>query len=277
VSTADAEPEPDTEQDAEAEPEPEPASGPLVETILEADYLKQYLDTLRCVAHEGRIHFDDDGAHARIVDPAIVAMVFADLSSEAFESYEVRGRVTVGLNLNRLNDALSVADAGDLVHLAVDMERRVVSVEIGHVDQTVRLLDPETIRSEPDLPDLDLPNRVVVEGRELDTVITVTKMVSDHLLYECDPDAAVVRCIAEGDVDDSVVTWGHDQVLEASVDQATETYVSLNYVEDLFKPIGAATEVEIRLGDEFPVIWEWTESDGHQETLQMLAPRILTQ
>lgn len=260
--------------EAEEESETEPSSGSLVETIIEASTLSQYLETLQAIADEGRIHFDDEGAHARIVDPANISMVFADLEADAFESYQARGRVTVGLSLNRLQDALSVADGDDPVHLITDMERRVVEVSINHIDQTVRLIDPESIRREPDIPDLDLPNRVVIPGRELDTVVSVAEMVSDHLSFECDPDAEVVRVIADGDVDDSVITWGRDQVIEASVVETTGTFVSLDYVSDLAGPISADTEVELRFADDFPVVWEWTCSDGQQEALYMLAPRI---
>lgn len=272
VSTTDNEQEPDAEAEAEAGA----ASGPVVDAIVEAQYLDQFIETYLPIVQEGRLHFDEDGLHAKIVDPANVAMAFTDLSDEAFESYSC-GRVTVGVNLERFSEALSVADPGDLVHLVVDMERRVVELTIDHIDQTVRLIDPDAIRKEPEPPDLDLPNEVVLEGDDLDTVATVADMVSDHVTIEGDPDAEEVRFVAEGDVEDSTIHFGHDETLDVSVLESTATLLSLVYVGDLAKPIPGTAEVRIRFGDDFPTIWSWEASDGHQTTEQMLAPRISTQ
>lgn len=245
----------------------------VVDAIIDAGTLSQLVETYTAFVHEGRLHFDEDGIHAKMVDPANVAMAFTDCSVDAFEAYSA-GRVTIGVDFNRFEEALSVADADDLVHLTVDMETRKCHLEIGNVDQTLRLIDPDAIRKEPDLPDLDLPNSVTVDVAELDTARTVADMVSEHLAIDGDPEAEEVRFVAEGDIEDSTVTLGRDEVIDAKVVEETRSLYSLDYVTDFCKPIPTGAEVTIRFGDEFPMVWEWEASDGHQQTTAMIAPRI---
>jgi proliferating cell nuclear antigen len=246
---------------------------PVVDAIVDADVLDQFVETYLPISSEGRLHFDEDGLHAKIVDPANVAMAFTDLSTAAFESYE-SGEVVIGVNLERLSEALSVADSGDLAHFTVDMETRTCHLELGHVDQTIRLIDPDAIRTEPDTPDLELPNEVVVPAAELDTAATVGEMVSGHLAIEGDPEAEEVRLAAAGDIEDSTVTLGHDQTSDANVTEATQSVFSIEYVADLVDPIPSDADVTVSFGDEFPMTWEWTASDGDQRTTTMIAPRI---
>lgn len=245
----------------------------VVEAIVAAPALQQFVKTYTPFVSEGRLNFDSEGLHAKIVDPANVGMAFADLSTDAFESYE-SGTVTVGVSLDRLAEALKIAGAGDLVHLTVDMEARRLGLQVDNIDQDIGLIDPQAIRDEPDLPDLDLPNSVTVEGGDLDTVETVAKMVGDHLSVEGDSDAEEVRFVANGDTEESTVTFGHDEVIDAKLTDDVASLFSLDYVSAFVKPVPADAEVTIAFGDEFPMTWEWVAAEGHLEVMHMLAPRI---
>lgn len=252
----------------------EPAPQLAVDAIVPAGILQQLVETYTPISSEGRLNFDEDGVHVKVVGPANVAMALSDLSTDAFESFESVPTLTIGVNFDRLDEALSIAGTDDLVHLTVDMESRKCHLGLGNVDQTIRLIDPEVIRKEPELPDLELPNSITVESGDLDTVRKVADMVSDHLELQGDPGAEEARFVAQGDIEDSTVTFGHDDVLDAKLTEEVSTLVSLDYFHELSKPIPTGTEVEILFGDDFPMLWEWEASDGHQETTQMLAPRI---
>lgn len=244
--------------------------------ITETTPIQDLVDTFSPLVGEFRMHYNDDGIHVRAIDPAGVAFAHVEVSKTAFESYDSPGEAVVGINLERFDDNLGLANPDDLVKLALDMEERRLQMTIRNIEQTLGLIDPDSIRKEPNMPDLDLPNRVVVEGRELQTAVTAADMVSDHvsLQADADPDGGGVELTAQGDTDDTAVDLS-DVSLEASIPESTLSIFSLDYMKGLVKPIPADAEVEIRFGDEQPMIWSWEAAGGHTSVEQFLAPRIV--
>jgi len=240
-----------------------------------AQRLQKFVDVLRSLVDESKIHFDDDGVHARAIDPGNVAMIGpVELDAAAFESFDSPGEVTIGVNLTRLDDVLDLADAGDLVTFAVDMETRALKIEYGPVEQSIALIDPDTIRKEPDIPDLDLPNTAVVPGHRLDEAVQVVDLVSDHIGVECSTDGEL-DIYAEGDVDESHYRLGPDELLGGTeFTEDTYSLFSIGYVADLVGPMPDDAEITLRLGDEFPVELSWVTCEGHLSVYQQLAPRI---
>lgn len=235
------------------------------------------VDLFTPIVDEAKIHFNDDGIHIRAVDAGNVAMAYADLGTAAFESYEAPGSVTQGANVNRIDDRLSVADAGDLVDMSLDMETRKLHLGIGHINHTVGLINPDSIRQEPDVPDLELPNTAVLEGRDLKEVADVADMVSDHLTVEGGPDDERVRFVAEGDIDASDLEFGREETLDGTkLAESTESIFSVDYFQNLVKAIPKDAEVTIQFGEEWPMWLDWQALDGNLEVRQMLAPRIKT-
>jgi proliferating cell nuclear antigen len=247
----------------------------LVEAIAEKRVPQALVDTFTPIVSECKMHFNDDGIHVRAVEPANVAMGYVDLDRAAFASYESPGAVTQGVNLDSMDERLGVGDSGDLAQLALDMESRKLNVDVGNVHQAMALIDPDAVREEPDLPDLDLPNTVVLSGKQVRDAIDAVGMVSDHVEIRGDPELEVVEFVGEGDVDETVVEFGQEEAMDGT--QAVEAGASLfshEYSEALAKPIPNDAEVSITFGDEFPAVWDWSAVDGHMDVTQMIAPRI---
>ncbi|EMA47936.1 DNA polymerase sliding clamp [Halococcus saccharolyticus] len=240
--------------------------------ITQAESIGQYLDRLNTVVNEGKIHCVKDGFQTKAVGPANVAMVSLSLDAEAFESYTGDGEV-LGVNTERLADIVGMADAGDLVHLELNEETRKLEIEVGAVSYTLALIDPDSIRSEPDIPDLDLPAEIALEARDLKRGITAADMVSDHIALGVDADDEVFYVDADGDTDDVHVALGRDDLIDLEVGAAHSLY-SLDYMKDMHKPWAAGDELVMRLGEEFPVMIDSEFAEGAGEATAMLAPRI---
>jgi proliferating cell nuclear antigen len=250
----------------------------IVEGIVRAGTLQQFVDTLTPLVAEARIHCGDHGIRTLCVDPANVASYMpAELSTDAFESFDSPGQVTIGVSLTRLDELLGHANSDDLVHLAVDMETRRMHLHYRNIERSVAMIDPDAIRSEPDRPDLDLPNTITVEGSEFTTAIKASDDVGDHVSIECRPEEEAVRFISEGDTDSSTVTFARDEAIDASVTERTDTLLSLEYLKEFQKPIPDTAEVTLTLGDEFPIMLDYVACDGDLTVHAMQAPRIQTQ
>ena len=235
----------------------------MFDAIVRADTLQATLDS---------VGVDENGLEIRAVDPANVGMVDLTLEAAAFESYEADGGL-IGVNLTRLSDIAGMADSDQLVHLELDEETRKLQISIDGLEYTLALIDPDSIRDEPDLPDLDLPADIVIEGRDIDRAVTAADMVSDHIELGVDTGSDVFYVAAEGDTDDVHLELDTDDLIDLTAGEAASLF-SLDYLQDMDRAIPKDAEVALELGEEFPVKLHFDIAQGGGSVTYMLAPRI---
>ncbi|QLH76527.1 DNA polymerase sliding clamp [Halosimplex rubrum] len=244
----------------------------MFNAIVSADTLRTTLDSVSVLVDECKIHLEEEGLEIRAVDPANVGMVDLELSASAFESYETDGGV-IGVNLSRLEDIAGMADADQLVHLELDEETRKLHIAIDGLEYTLALIDPDSIRQEPDLPDLDLAAEIVIEGRDIDRAVTAADMVSDHIALGVNEADEYFYVDAEGDTDDVHLELTRDDLIDLTAGTAHSLF-SLDYLKDMNKAIPKDAEVRMELGEEFPVKMHFDIAEGEGQVTFMLAPRI---
>jgi proliferating cell nuclear antigen len=244
----------------------------MFKAIVDADTLRTALDSVSVLVDECKIHLDEEGLAIRAVDPANVGMVNLELDAVAFESYEADGGV-IGVNLARLEDIAGMASSGDLVEMELDEETRKLHIQIDGLEYTLALIDPDSIRQEPDLPDLDLPAEVVVEGADIDRAVRAADMVSDHIALGVDADAEQFYVDAEGDTDDVHLELDEDDLIDLTPGPARSLF-ALDYLKDMNRAIPNDAEVTLELGEEFPVKLHFDVAEGQGSVTYMLAPRI---
>jgi proliferating cell nuclear antigen len=244
----------------------------MFRAIVRADRLQATLDSVGVLVEECKIHLDENGVEIRAVDPANVGMVDLTLDAAAFESYEADGGL-IGVNLTRLSDIAGMADSDQLVRLELDEQTRKLQISIDGLEYTLALIDPESIREEPDLPDLDLPATIVIEGRDIDRAVTAADMVSDHIELGVDETAGQFYVSAEGDTDDVHLELDADDLIDLMAGPAASLF-SLDYLKDMNRAIPKDAEVTIELGEEFPVKLHFDIAEGGGAATYMLAPRI---
>ena len=244
----------------------------MFNAIVSAETLRTTLDSVSVLVDECKIHLTEDGIEIRAVDPANVGMVDLELGVEAFESYETDGGV-IGVNLSRLEEFAGMADADQLIQLELDEETRKLHVQIDGLEGTLALIDPDSIRQEPDLPDLDLPATIVLEGRDIGRAVTAADMVSDHIALGVDASDEIFYVDAEGDTDDVHFELGREDLIDLVAGDAHSLF-SLDYLKDMNKAIPKDAEVTVELGEEFPVKLHFDIAEGQGHVTFMLAPRI---
>ncbi|MFB6080994.1 MAG: DNA polymerase sliding clamp [Haloferacaceae archaeon] len=245
----------------------------MFEAIVDAATLRDALDAVGVLVDECKIRLNEDGIAIRAVDPANVGMVDLSLDAAAFESYEADEGV-IGVNLNRLEDIAGMANAGDLVHLDLDEETRKLHIRIDGLSYTLALIDPDSIRKEPDIPDLDLSAEIVLEGAQLNRGITAADMVSDHIRLRVDEESESFYVEAEGDTDDVNLELGPEDYIDLAAGGPADSLFSLDYLKDMNKAIPSDAEVTVELGQEFPVKLHYEFAEGMGTVTYMLAPRI---
>ena len=244
----------------------------MFKAIVSAATLASALDSVSVLVDECKIHLDEDGLAIRAVDPANVGMVDLSLEAAAFESYEADGGV-IGVDLTRLEDIASMAESGQLIQLELDEETRKLHIQIEGLEYTLALIDPDSIRQEPDIPDLDLPAEVVLEGKDVNRSVKAADMVSDHIALGVDEAEEYFYVDAEGDTDDVHLELTEVELISLQPGPAHSLF-SLDYLKDMDKAIPGDAEVTLELGEEFPIKIHFGFAEGQGRVTYMLAPRI---
>jgi proliferating cell nuclear antigen len=244
----------------------------MFRAIVSADTLLSTIDSVGVLVDECKIHLNEDGLEIRAVDPANVGMVDLSLDATAFESYEADGGI-IGLNLSRMQEIAKMADSGQPVSLELDEETRKLEIQIDGLEYTLALIDPDSIRQEPDIPDLDLSAEIVVEGRDINRAVKAADMVSDHIALGVEEADETFYVEAQGDTDDVHLELDREDLIDFTVGPARSLF-SLDYLKDMDKAIPGDAEVTIELGEEFPLKMHFEIAEGMGNVTYMLAPRI---
>lgn len=221
--------------------------------IGEQRFFAEYFEQFDALADEMKLHLNDGGLFGIVVDPASVGMVRNSLDREALEHYSATGGV-IGLNISRMLDILGMGKSGDLVELTLDTETRKLHIQVDGLSYTLALIDPDSIRREPEIPeDLDLDANVTVAFEDLKRGITAADMVSDHVRFRTGTsDDGKIACYieAEGDTDDVDLELTHEKLvaIDAAPDDGDSLF-SLDYLKDIKKPIPKDAKVRIELGE----------------------------
>ncbi|MFC7230070.1 DNA polymerase sliding clamp (plasmid) [Salinirubellus salinus] len=272
----------DTEGETETESESEGEADDAAEVVtsppqqftaaIKGGAIKEFVSTLRAIVDEAKIRVGLDGIHTRAVDPANVAMYDVSLAAGAFESYDATEGV-LGVNLERFEEVLKLAKKNDLVQLSFNTTSFKLVIHIDGVDFTMALIDPDSIRKEPEIPEMDLPISLTLEEAQISRGVKAADMVSDHIRFRCDEAEASVYIEAEGDTDNVSLELADDDLVALSAADGNALY-SLDYVNDISKQFPKGTEITLTFGSDFPMMFEYEFSDGECDVLAMLAPRI---
>lgn len=237
-----------------------------------APVIQETIEIVEALVDECRLHFTEDSLQIRAVDPANVAMVDLELDAAGFETYNGTNQ-TVGISIERFSDIAGMAESDQLMKLQLREDRR-LNVSMGGLSYNVALIDSESVRDEPDIPDLDLSSRVTLEGAEIDRGVTAADMVSQHIRLSTDEAEETFRISATGDTDDVELELDREEDLINMQAGPADSMFSLDYLKEMVSPLKPTAAVTADLGEEFPAKFHFEYAEGDGTVTYMLAPRI---
>jgi len=248
---------------------------------------------------ESKVHFNRGEMSISAVDPANVGMVELTAHRTAFETFELGDEeFTTAVNYDRLESQLANARMGkatdDPVSLDVDGTRTLVTTEreytLTTLTQTNEVLniDPDSVRVEPEVPDIRLPCEATVDVEALTDALESVDRVSNHAIVRERNGELVIT--GEGDDDDehtgeygTVANFGDIVELrdEEEFEGGESSRYSLDYFKDMAEGLKSAKADDVTLvwGDEFPIRLEFERTIDEEtayEGVYFLAPRIKT-
>lgn len=239
------------------------------------DFYHRFVDILDAIASEYRLHFDDYEIHTKAVNPTNTSMISLAVPADAFIQYHADGE-TIGVSTDQLDGRTNFmrkgrgSKLGDDVEIWGDQHNFFVKTDREEVSRTssVPVIDPASVRMEPDLPDLDLRWTAHPDPEALcDVLEAIDDSDHEHIQIGTDSDTDH----DSGGLDDKEVadlyfhTEGDDGDEEeyrfpaaAEAEEGTRDVASM-YSADLlseYKPALEAAEPEkvtLEIDNEFPV------------------------
>ena len=243
--------------------------------------LKPFIEEALTIVDEAKIFVDENSLEIREADPANVGMVDVSLDTNIFEQYngESHQDLVLGIDFKQFDQILNQGNYDDKVRLLLDPETKKLTVTINDsLDFTMGLLDPDSIRTSPDLPDLDLKGRAEIHGSEFNRAVRAADMVSDHVEIGISSPEEEFFFYSEGDTDDMCLELSDgDEGIEAisGGDDELSSLYSLEYLKDFKANVKGEDNLSLRLGNDFPAKINVEKADNESlDVTYMLAPRI---
>jgi len=264
---------------------------PTAELTTTADILKPWTRPLSALVDEARIHYTNNGLHTTSVDAANVVMIDTKLHARAFDAYNLENELTVGADLSSVNGTIRSArmNHGDTLDVSVSPDELRAVIERDEYGETIttndamQLIDPNSIRQEPELP--DLLNEHSEDYGEVTLPLDALDSVVSHVL---DESGYVGFTSSDGDLH-AVPTLKDAEYGNRSSAAAIEgrgvgvdggAIYSGGYIKDILTALSRARvdDVTLAYGEELPVYFEATRTDDDDnvimETTFMAAPRV---
>jgi proliferating cell nuclear antigen len=242
----------------------------MFEAKLKADVLKEVVDVVSTLVDEAKFNVGKDSVVVKAVDPAHVAMVDLSLDRSAFDAFKADD-AELGIDMDKMKEVLRLAKAGDAIALSHDEDKNRIVVTVGNTTRRMALVDTAGM-SDPKVPSLNLPVKLVVRTEELRQAIRASESVSDHIALKASPDGFEV--VSEGDTDTVSHMVPKDLLEEIQAKEPVRSLFPLDYFSNMIKAINSAPNVTLYLGTDYPVKMEFKIAAGKGEVRYLLAPRI---
>jgi len=239
----------------------------MLKAVMSAGILKELIEVVSTLVDEARFKLSDDGIVIKAVDPANVAMVSFEISSDAFDSFEASDG-EIGVDLVKLNDILSMSGSDDV---SIETDDGKLLIKFLDLTYAISLLDPSSMRKDPKIPTLELPAQIVLSGDEFRRAVRAAEKISDHIALGVEGKMFFME--AKGDLDKVRLELPEDKLISLKSAPARSLY-SLEYLKDMSKPISKADEAIIDLGKDFPVRISFKIAGDAGNVEYLLAPRI---
>jgi proliferating cell nuclear antigen len=255
-----------------------------------ARILRPLLELPRAIVDELKLRVTDDGLQATAVNPANVAMVEFNTTTAVFDAYELDTSAVLGVNIDRLRKRAKRArmrkNDPDPITLDLDERRALITTERDYADTTVRqtdelqLIDPDSIRQEPDVPMMDLDYSATVDVRAFNDTVQSLDTSGDPIELAENDDALTLS--VNGD-SRALADFGHIADPVGEPNPGSSSKFSTDYLADITSGLKKAKvdTVTLTWGDSFPCYFDFerTVDDGDEEQTAytgryMLAPRI---
>ena len=238
---------------------------------IEADVLRTTIDAISALVTECRLHYSESEIHTSAVDTANVAMVNLRLARDAFSEYS-SSEGEIGLDIAKFKNIFSMLGKTSNISLHYPDGSNKIDLTFEGYKYSIALLDTNTLKKDPNTPNIELPGQVTLSGNDVYSAIKAASVVSDKIWFVIDPVEKSFYTNAEGDTDHIRRDFNGDDIISCNYVEAKSLF-SIDYLKDMGK-VMSGNEVTISLGINHPARFSFSIANGKGHIDYLIAPRI---
>ncbi|MBI4010396.1 MAG: proliferating cell nuclear antigen (pcna) [Candidatus Aenigmarchaeota archaeon] len=242
-------------------------------TLSEPQLLVNSISTIAELIDEGLFKISKDGISLVAADRAMVAVVNFNLSSAAFQNYDLDEEQTIGLNISNLLSVLKRATGSDKISLGLNAKKLEILIEGSSKRKfTVPLLDLSQ-EEVPPIDQLEFTVSAEVKPEVLQSGVDDAEIISDSVVFEISSNGFLMK--AEGDVSKAELELekGNKALINIQTESNAKSRYPLDYLKKMMKAAKIADAVAIKFGQDYPM--KLSFKCGDKCSLQfILAPRV---
>lgn len=243
--------------------------------LKDASVLKDSIDTISELIHEGLFKVSSDSLYLKASDRATVAVVDFELMSDAFEELKCDEEKKIGVNLENLLEILKRVKGKDSLRLELKEDESKLKIIIeGASKRTFEI--PLLSLSEGEVPEtsqLEFPAKLQLKSSLLKSGVSDAEIVSDSVVFmaedgkfnmEAGRSSSSVKIETEKDSDD---------LIEIKADEKVKSRYPIEYLQKMLKASKISDVASLDFGSDYPMRLEFSEPEKVKMSF-VLAPRV---
>ncbi len=237
--------------------------------------LKNSVDTISELIHEGLFKISSESLHMRAADRATVAVVDFELKKGAFEEFECDEETEIGVNLERLLDILKRAKKDDDLTMELSDDESRLKLSIG--DGTKRDFEMPLLSLSggqvPETKQLEFTSEIELKSDVLTKGIADAEIVADSVLFKAEDGR--LSLIAESDSGsvEAKTEQDSEELMEMEVVEDTKSRYPLEYLKKMLKASKISDVASLKFGNDYPMELTFEEPERIKISF-VLAPRV---
>ena len=235
--------------------------------LLDNKVFKDAFESISRIVDEVSCKVDGDGFRVSAIDRSHICFVSLDLKAECFDEFICDVPEELCVDTAELMKILKRAKANDVLCVSSEGNNLILEFK-GDVNRTfkIKLIDMEYDTPQP--PNIELPVNLTIESSLVKDALTDMALFSEKLYFIVDSDYLVVN--AEGEFGDANFKYLHG----ADVNGEVKSSYSIDKLQDIFVASKFSDVVQMGLGVDMPVIFDFELATGDGNLKFLLAPRI---
>ena len=235
---------------------------------------KTCIGAMVALIEEAAFKFSPEGVRMRAMDPSHVALIDFEMPARAFDEYEVKQPVVLGVALAELNRMLARARPDDEFTMELEEERNRLALTFKG-KSTRKLSLPLVDVSEGELPEpkLEFTATAKLAAEAVQDGLRDAEIVGDTVRFELDE--STFKMLAESDRGSTELRLrkGDPALAKLDIKEPARATFNVKYLGDMMKAAKPDDLVTINLGADLPINLDFPVEE-HGRLSFLLAPRI---
>ena len=236
--------------------------------LCDSKIFKNAFEALSVIVDEIQIIVDEEGLRCSALDRSHITFCNLELKSDLFDEFECDSPEKINIDTMELMNVLKRIKANDILDLSLE-ESSLVCLFTGDAVRRfrIKLIDIEYNKPEP--PEIPVSCEIMIPSNLIKDGINDVALYSDKLEFVVEKDYFIIK--SNDDFGDVEVKYLHG----TDVNEDAKSCFGIDKIKSILKSSKFSSQVKVGLGNDMPLLLDFTLPTGDGSLGFMLAPRLV--